>query len=210
MSYNTSRAQSLALFVTKKLIAKAVHINERLFIKYVLQLLFGLVAIAWAAIVNLGHKAFGELVDSNHHQSGLGVLIVSSGLESSNLLSICQQVSLGKGILLLLEYIISHAKILKGAWDKVMFIWTKRWDIEWKQWGMVGNSLQAKLVQNYFTLESALGIGWEETRVRNRLLGRQTNISGAIDSSIRAVEKCRECDRMALSLGFFHSWIPHH
>lgn len=122
LSYDTSRAQSLALFVTKTLNAKAVHINERLFIKYTHQLLFGLVAIAWATVVSLGHKAFGELIDSNRHQSGLGVFIVSSGLESSNLLSICQQVSLGKGISLLLEYIISHAKILEGTGDKVMFI----------------------------------------------------------------------------------------
>lgn len=34
LSYDTRRVQSLALFVTKKQIAKAVHINERLFIKY--------------------------------------------------------------------------------------------------------------------------------------------------------------------------------
>ena len=69
-------------------------------------------AIAWTATVSLGHKAFGLPGDSNHHQSGLDVLIVSSGLASSNLLSICQQISLGMGITLLLEYIISHAKIL--------------------------------------------------------------------------------------------------
>lgn len=34
--HDTSRMQSLALSVTKKLIAKAIHINERLFIKCVL------------------------------------------------------------------------------------------------------------------------------------------------------------------------------
>lgn len=42
----------------RKLIAKAVYINARLFIKHALQLSFASVAVAWPATVSFGHKAF--------------------------------------------------------------------------------------------------------------------------------------------------------
>jgi hypothetical protein len=46
-----------------------------------------------------------------------------------------------------------------------------------KQWGSL---FTGKIVQDYFTLESILGIGKEERRARNRLSGLQANISGEI------------------------------